>query len=212
MTMKDAKAGRTILGMATIWQNGQYKVTLYPDRQEGSHKERHLHVNVSSGNETGAVSLNDGRLLNGNLSRRTLNWCQRTLLNPVCKKRIVKMLDEDVYYRLDRPDEVRQHPLGDSRPSGKRKSSALPKWGDMFIENVLPLGGYLFRIRFSDGAKKEIDLEPAMRELPGIYQRLLDDPSLAYAVKFDALSIFWDDLMDFASDYLYEHGTEVEEL
>ena len=78
----------TINAMATIYNKDSYKVSAYPASAEGSHKENHISVVVRKDDEAGNLAVCDGRVLNGNLSQKNINWCREVLLTEENKVRI----------------------------------------------------------------------------------------------------------------------------
>ena len=94
----------------TIWFEPPYKVELHSDLQEGSHKKKHVHLKVSKGKEEGAIAIVDGEVLNGNLKQDSVKWCKKNVLTEENKKRMLKMLKENDFYRLDN-EEKSEHKI-----------------------------------------------------------------------------------------------------
>lgn len=207
---KVEKIARKIMAMATIYQQDKYKVSVYPVQAEGSHKKSHVSVVVSRGDETGNIAINDGEVLNGNLSPQSVNWCRTTVLTEENKKRILKMLSDDDYYRLDRPNEVAAHPLETQKNNKTAYLKTQYKWEDTLITSVEFVKGYKYRITFADGKQKEVDLSHKITEHPKVFRQLIDHPEIASQVKVEdgGTGIYWDDVMGYPCDWLYEIGKE----
>lgn len=205
------RIAKMVLGMATIWNTPPYKVSVYADDHHGSHKEKHLHVKCGR-DKSGNLKIEDGSLLTGELSKAAQSWCKRVILNPSNKKRILKMIEERDFYRLDRPEEVRNHPLGDVRRTTHTASGH--SYDDEKIVSAEAAGGYLLRVKFADGSLKEFDMGRIVNNNSRMYAPMIEDPSLIYRLKVepDGHGIYWDDVMGLPSDGIYEMGTEVEEL
>ena len=199
---------RDVIAMATIWNKSPYKVSVYPDDAEGKHKKRHVSLRVQKGEEQGNVAISDGEVLNGNLSQGSINWCRTVLLTEENKKRIVKMLDEDDFYRLDRPSEVASHPINASLKSKTAFKIDEPSWEDMFVKKITFLDGYRYRILFADGSDKIVDLSDKITLHPKVFKKLIEHPEIARKVRIEpgGSGIYWDDLMGYPSDFLYEIG------
>jgi hypothetical protein len=69
------------------------------------------------------------------------------------------------------------------------------------VQNVEPLVGFVVRITFQDGVRKEIDLEPLLRG--PIFAPMLDDPAVFQTVKVVGSTIGWDNGADIDPDVLY---------
>ena len=84
---------------------------------------------------------------------------------------------------------------------------------EMFLRvtDVKLLRGYQLRVTFSDGVVKEVDLE---RELYGEVFEPLKDKELfqQVAVNPEANTVEWANGADFAPEFLYEIGEEVERV
>jgi Protein of unknown function (DUF2442) len=73
------------------------------------------------------------------------------------------------------------------------------------VTDVETLGGFVLRLRFSDGSERTLDFED---ELYGpIFEPLKADPELFRAVKIEGDSIAWPNGADVDPDVL--HGSEV---
>jgi hypothetical protein len=70
------------------------------------------------------------------------------------------------------------------------------------IRSVLPLGGFLVRLEFSDGVVKEVDLESSLRG--PMFERARSDPEFFKAVRIDPESgtITWPNGADLDPDVL----------
>ena len=202
---------KEIIAMATIYNKDNYKVSIYPASAEGSHKENHVSVVVRKDDEAGNLAVCDGRVLNGNLSQKNINWCREVILTEENKIRINKMLETNDYYRLDRPVEIANHPLENDNEKKAYLSTEKPKivkWEDTFIKNIKHLNNYKFMVTFADGNIKTVDLDKELHRLPKLYKELLDNPKLIPKVKIEpkGTGIFWNDLIGFPCDWLYEIG------
>lgn len=147
------------------------------------------------------------------LSAETVRWCNETLLNDENKFRILKMLETNDFYRLDRQEEIDQHPIDDS------KKASFPmlvedikveevSYDDMTIIEAMPISKKIIRIKFKDG--KIIDFncwdeirKPYNRKM---FNEMIKNPDLIYEMQIDDMGtcIYWNDKMDFMNDYLYE--------
>ena len=145
----------TINAMATIYNKDSYKVSVYPASAEGSHKENHVSVVVRKDDEAGNLAVCDGRVLNGNLSQKNINWCREVLLTEENKVRINQMIETNDYYRLDRPDEIANHPLfqnNEKKAATCTEQQTPVKWEDTFVQDIKHLNYYKFLITFADGS------------------------------------------------------------
>ena len=203
-----ARIALNIVAMPTIWNKAPYKVSVYNNDAEGSHKKRRVSLLVSKGKETGNIAIRDGEVLNGNLSAASVRWCRDTILSAENKKRINKMLSDREFYRLDRPAEVAAHPIASANASDITDFTPEPRWEDTFIRRIRYLGGYRYRMSFADGSIKTVDIEAAIHRNPKVFKRLIEHPELAAKVKKEpaGVGIYWDDLMGYPCDWLYEIG------
>ena len=86
------------------------------------------------------------------------------------------------------------------------------KWEDMFLEDIKWVGGYKLRYKFADGKIMEYDIYDYAVENKKLFQPMLDNPEIVKDFKRDGKTyIFWNDLMDFSSEFLYCIGTIVKE-
>ena len=71
------------------------------------------------------------------------------------------------------------------------------------VESVEPLSGFLVRLIFTDGSRKEIDLEPYLHG--PVFDPIRDDPEMFRSVKVDKRmgTIVWDNGADMDPDVLY---------
>lgn len=67
--------------------------------------------------------------------------------------------------------------------------------------------GYTLILTFYDGSKKRVDLE---KYLEGEIYKPLRDIEYFKEVHLEGSSIAWDNGADFAPEFLYEHGVDVE--
>ena len=200
------KIAKSIIATPTIWNTDNYKVSVYPQSSEGSHKERHVSITVSKDKEKGNIAINNGKVLNGNLSQKTINWCNEVILTDDNKRRINQMLDDNDFYRLDKKDEIDLHPI----VSSGKNVTAYAKWEDTGIKSVKFLTRYKFEIKFEDGSIKICDIEEEVKKYPKIFKKMIDHPEIARKVHIEPLGtgIYWDDLMGFPCDWLYQNGIE----
>lgn len=117
------------------------------------------------------------------------------------------MLTDRNFYRLDRPAEVASHPIA-SAAEATAFDEEEPRWEDTFIRRIRYLGGYRYRMSFADGSIKTVDIEAAIHRNPKVFKRLIEHPELASKVKKEpaGVGIYWDDLMGYPCDWLYEIG------
>lgn len=202
---------KQINAMATIYNKDSYKVSIYPVSAEGSHKENHVSVVVRKDDEAGNLAVCDGRVLNGNLSQKNINWCREVILTDENKIRINQMIETNDYYRLDRPNEVANHPL--SQNNEKKafvfiEPPTVVKWEDTFVQKIKYLDHYRFLITFADGNIKTVDLNKELHRIPKLYKKLLENPQMLSQVEIEpkGTGIFWDDKIGFPCDWLYEIG------
>lgn len=212
------KIAKEVTASPTIYHSGGYKVSVYPASAEGKHKENHVSVVVKTDNEAGNIAVSDGRVLNGNLSQSTINWCHETILSEENKKRVTEMLSTNDYYRLDRPDEVAAHNGGTKKnASAQTKGTAIDEaeketaWENTFIRKIAFLDKYRYLVTFADGSVKTVDLEKEMRHVPSLFKPLIERPEMARDVFVEPMGtgIYWDDKMGFPCDLLYEIGRNV---
>ena len=76
-------------------------------------------------------------------------------------------------------------------------------WHDQLIENAEHLRGYILSVTFRNGKQKVINIEPHIRKYPEIFQEMIDAPQIVSQVKFDAIEVFWNDLMGIEAQTLY---------
>ena len=203
-----ARIALNIVAMPTIWDSSPYKVSVYNQDAEGKHKKRHVSVVVSKGEENGNIAIQDGQVLNGNLSAASINWCRQTILNEENKKRITRMLNTRTFYRLDRPSEVAAHPIAKKRTAIAFQRPKEPRWEDTFVKKIKFISGYRYRMTFADGSVKIVDISRAILRNPKVFKRLIEHPEVAVEVKIEpgGSGIYWDDLMGYPCDWLYEIG------
>ncbi|MBT8398341.1 MAG: DUF2442 domain-containing protein [Gemmatimonadetes bacterium] len=81
----------------------------------------------------------------------------------------------------------------------------------LHVEAVTLLDDYVLRIEFSDGAIRDVDLS---QELRGEVFEPLRDPELfaEVAVNHDTGTIEWPSGADMAPEFLYEQGTDAEQV
>lgn len=203
---------KIINAMATIWNKGKYKASVYTDEAESHHNERHISILVSKDNETGNVAISNGQPLNGNLSQKTINWCNETLLTDENKKRIVQMIETEDFYRLDRKNEVDAHPLEQQKTNASSNESksrkAFVNWEDTHLKSIEWINQYKFKLVFKDGSEKTCDLHGAISQHPKAFRELIDNPEMAKDVKLEPMGagIYWNDKMGFPCDWLYENS------
>ena len=203
-------ASRMITAMATIWNKGKYKASIYTDEAESRHNERHISILVSKDNETGNISISNGQPLNGNLSQKTINWCNETLLTAENKKRIVQMVETEDFYRLDRKKEVDAHPLNiqENQQASNKSKNAFVNWEDTHLKSIRWIDSYKFKLVFKDGTEKTCDLQNAISKHPKVFKELIDNPQMAKKVRLEpmGIGIYWNDRMGFPCDWLYENS------
>jgi len=204
------RIAKQLIAMPTIWDTRPYKVSAYPDEAEGKHKEKHVAVQVSNGEEQGSVSLKDGSCLIGNLSSKTLKWCRDVLFAGDNRKRILQMILTKTFYRLDKPNEVKQHPLQTEKPKTKnaRRELENKQWFEQMVESVEALGPFFLKLKFKDGLTGFCDFKKEAERLAPMFDPMLKNPSLVYDVKLDSggMAVYWDDIMDFSHEWLYRHS------
>lgn len=206
---------KTITAMATIWgPPSHYKVQLNNKSSQKHHKQ-HFHINCQSKNEKGRIDIETGLPMRGdNLSAETVRWCNETLLNEENKIRVLKMLETNDFYRLDRPEEVNQHPIDDI------KKASLPaivddnmveqevSYDDMTIVKAIPISSKIIRIEFKDGKIVYFNCWDEIRKPRNrkMFKEMIENPNLIYEMKIDDMGtcIYWNDKMDFMNDYIYE--------
>ena len=199
---------KIIIASPTIWNTAPYKVSVYTDEAEGNHKERHVLVQVCRDKESGTISIKDGELLAGNLSRRSIKWCVNELLTEENKQRINIMIDNSDFYRLDRTIEVNAHPLPSQTViTGKRVAT----WEDKQIEDVKYLNDYNLMFCFKDGSIKIMDIEPYMRKHIKMFEPMIKDKNIVKSVQVEPMGtgIYWDDIMGMEAEYIYNNSQEV---
>lgn len=190
MNDKIDRIAKMIMVMPTIYNTSPYKISVYPDDAEGSHKERHISVIVQKGDESGTISIRNGELLAGYLSPKTMKWCLNEFLTDENKMRINLMIENDDYYRLDRSIEVKSHPL----QTGKTITAF---YDDKKIISAKAIGDYKIEISFNDGIKKAIDIKEYISRHPRIFKELIENPGMMNEIKIEPMGtgVFWNDLM-----------------
>jgi desulfoferrodoxin (superoxide reductase-like protein) len=206
----ESGAAKSITAAQSVWNDGKHQVSAYPAEAEGSHKEKHIHVEVSGSNEKGNIAINDGRVLNGNLKQKTVNWVRRVILTLENKVRLLQMLLTKTFYRLDRPDEVEKHPI-QKKKNSKKASLDWKDWDGKEIVEVQALCPYKLLVAFSDGKIKLCDIENTVFDCPTVYRRMIDHPESIYEVEVSCggWEVVWDDMMDYPMDGLYERGVDI---
>lgn len=111
----------------------------------------------------------------------------------------------------DRIEKIANHPLKNDNEKKAYLFTEKPeivKWEDTFIKNIKYLNNYKFMVTFADGNIKTVDLDKELHRLPKLYKELLDNPKLIPKVKIEpkGTGIFWNDLIGFPCDWLYEIG------
>ena len=73
------------------------------------------------------------------------------------------------------------------------------------IKSVKPIHDYVVFVQFTDGTKREIDLEPYLRGK--VFEKIRQNPSIFQAMKIDERmsTIVWENGADIDPDVLY-HG------
>jgi hypothetical protein len=80
----------------------------------------------------------------------------------------------------------------------------------LHVENVRPLDGYNLKVRFTDGVQTVVDLSPL---LTGQVFTPLKDKTVFDQVYIDNGAPAWcDGEIDIAPEWLYDHGTPVDDL
>ena len=79
-------------------------------------------------------------------------------------------------------------------------------WHDRLIERVEHLRGYILSVTFRNGKQQVINIEPYIRRYPEIFQEMIDDPQIVSQVKFNAIEVFWNELMSIEAMTLYRIG------
>lgn len=71
------------------------------------------------------------------------------------------------------------------------------------VKSVEVMGGFWVRLEFTDGTRKEIDLEPYLHG--PIFEPIRDDPLVFRSVKVDSRmgTLIWDNGADIDPDVLY---------
>jgi hypothetical protein len=79
----------------------------------------------------------------------------------------------------------------------------------LHVEGVIHLEEYVLRLRFNNGTVKDVDLEG---ELYGVVFEPLKDINLFHQVRInpETNTIEWPNGADFAPEFLYEIGREVD--
>ena len=75
---------------------------------------------------------------------------------------------------------------------------------------VQPLENYILRATFKDGRVKEFDMKPEI-ESRAYYSALRDNPELFSQARPIGLgsAIGWNDEIDMASEWIWDHGKEI---
>lgn len=69
------------------------------------------------------------------------------------------------------------------------------------VGSVEPLEGFMVRLEFEDGTRKEVDLEPYLRG--PIFEPIRNEPTIFRAMKIEGGTIAWDNGADIDPDVLY---------
>lgn len=75
------------------------------------------------------------------------------------------------------------------------------------IKEVKADNDYFLVVKFYDGKTKRFDMKPLIKE-DGPFKKL-SNPALFEKYVIDGGGITWDEDLDIAQEYLYEHGIEV---
>lgn len=93
-----------------------------------------------------------------------------------------------------------------------RKRRGVKNWDDMTIVIAKSIGGFKIRYKFKNGRVMEYDMEKFARRNEKYFKPILDDPEIMKSLNFeDGDKIYWSDMMDIPSDFLYCSGTIVKE-
>ena len=78
------------------------------------------------------------------------------------------------------------------------------------IKEVAPKDNYIIYVEFDDGKKVLYDLKNDIRNISA-FQDLKNITGLFKLVKIDSsrTSVFWNDIIDLPSDWIYKAGTEI---
>jgi uncharacterized protein DUF2442 len=71
------------------------------------------------------------------------------------------------------------------------------------VVEVTPLGGYRVFLRFDDGVRGEIDLEPLLSPFDGVFESLRDRARFREVFVDDGGTIAWPNGADLAPEVLY---------
>ena len=201
-------SNKIIIVSPAIWNTAPYKVSIYTDEAEGCHKERHVLVQASRDKESGTISIRNGELLAGNLSRHSIDWCVNELLTEENKQRINIMIDNSAFYRLNRTIEVNAHPLPSSPNITAKKN---PTWEDKQIKDVKYMNDYVLLFCFNDGSMKIMDIEPYIRKHIKLFEPMLKDKKIVKDVQLEPMGtgIYWDNIMGMEAEYIYNKSQDV---
>ena len=132
-----------------------------------------------------------------------MKWCLNEFLTDENKKRIIIMIENNDFYRLDRPIEVKAHPLSDDKTITAFKTE--PSWEDMLIENIEYLHDYIIRFKFQNGKIKDIDILSYIKKHEKIFKPMIENKNLVKKVKLEPMGtgIYWNDIMGIESETLY---------
>ena len=76
-----------------------------------------------------------------------------------------------------------------------------PEW---VVKKVTPNKDYTLVVEFHDGNVKKIDMKPVIAE-GGVFEPL-NNIAFFMLAKTDGCTVIWNDKIDIAPEYLYEHG------
>ena len=79
------------------------------------------------------------------------------------------------------------------------------------LNSVKPLGGFVLRAQFENGAVKLYDIKKLAERWP-MFQPLTENPELFAAVRVDVggYAVVWNDELDISCDELYANGVVIQ--
>ncbi len=83
-----------------------------------------------------------------------------------------------------------------------------PSWVDMQIVSVKYIKDFQLKVKFVDGTDKVFDAEEYIKKYhPEDFKKMVEKPEIFKEVQVEetGVSIFWDDLMEIESTYIYKH-------
>lgn len=85
-----------------------------------------------------------------------------------------------------------------------------PHWA---IEDAACIGNFVIKAWFRDGSVREIDIEPLFTELKAAVYERLKYPDYFIQGRYDEElgTMVWPNGADFAPEFLYENGVEVQQ-